>query len=189
MRESYVGDMTEMNLRCLAQLSSLAICSSLILTPTCMADDSDSNRATLRGLPGVFVVVDDLDKSTIRKYCPMDAAQLKTDAELRLRKGGISVLSADQLAKAPGKPILSITVTCSGNEEKSFSSVMLLVGQEVVLARDPTVHMHLTTWSVAGGTGMVRIEELERNTRDKLADQVDKFLNAYLAANAPIRHQ
>jgi hypothetical protein len=175
--------MTKINLRRLARLPSLALCYSLMFMAPCLADDSESSRKTLRGLPGVLVAVNDLDQSTVRKNCPLDAAQLKTDAELRLRKGGISVLSAEQLAKSPGGPVLSINISCTGNEEQSFSVVLVMVSQEVVLARDPSVHLYVTTWSASGGTGMIGIEAIEKSTRDKLADQVDKFLNAYLAAN------
>lgn len=178
--------MIDINLRRLEWLPSLMICSSLMLIAPCLADDSDSSRKTLRGLPGVLVAVDDLDQSTVRNNCPLDAAQLKTDAELRLRKGGISVLSAEQLAKSPGGPVLSINISCTGNEEQSFSAVLVMVSQEVVLARDPNVHLYVTTWSASGGIGMIGIEALEKSTRDKLADQVDKFLNAYLAANASL---
>jgi hypothetical protein len=171
---------------CRLRLPTLAVLSLVLALPLRGGDD-ELSRKSLRGLPGVLVTVDDLEQSTVANCRPPDAVQLRTDVELKLRKAGIAIFSEDQFAKAPGKPGMSVRVVCGASEQEAYGLVELSVTQEVALTRDQSVHLYLVTWSVSGGLGKAKLEGLERTIRDKLGDQVDKFLNAYMAANPPSR--
>ena len=66
--------------------------------------DTEATRATLQGLKGVHVVVEDLDPDVERDG--LTQKQFRTDVELRLRKGGIRVLTREQRRTTPGHPYL-----------------------------------------------------------------------------------
>ena len=59
--------------------------------------DNENTRATLRGLNGVQVVVEDMMKPDIERD-GLTRQQLQTDVELRLRKAGISGLDGTRVA-------------------------------------------------------------------------------------------
>ena len=72
------------------------------------AEDSDASRATLAGLQGVAVVVEDLQPS-VMKYAAksgLSKAQVQQDAEKMLRDAGIRIVAGEDWKKTPGKPLL-----------------------------------------------------------------------------------
>src|SRR2546426_12349826 len=72
------------------------------------ADDGDFARATLRGLQGVYVLIEDLPPESERDGLTMQ--QLQTDVEEQLRYAGIPVLTKDQAFRLPGAPYLYVYV-------------------------------------------------------------------------------
>jgi len=72
------------------------------------AGDSELDRATLRGLQGVDVIVENLTPEVER--AGLTRQQLQTDVELRLRKAGIPLLTSAERVKVPGKPFLGVHV-------------------------------------------------------------------------------
>ena|SRR2546426_8549737 len=72
------------------------------------ADDSEHTRTTLRGLQGVYVIIEDLKPEVER--AGLARQQLQTDAELRLRKAGIRAFTRDEALRVSGRPHLEVNV-------------------------------------------------------------------------------
>src|SRR5262249_38080843 len=79
------------------------------------AQDIEYSRATLRGLEGVRVLVENID--TDAQADGLTQQQLQTAVELQLRKEGIPVLSMTQM---PGTPYLYVAVTAHKDKGHSF---------------------------------------------------------------------
>ena len=77
--------------------------------------------------------------------------------------------------------VIAVDVLKSSDDSWQYS-FDLAVLQNVALLRNPSlVVLGVDTWSV-GGFG--RISKINvRNLRDHIKDDVDKFINAYLAVN------
>ncbi len=140
-------------------------------------DDPD-DRATLKGIAAIQVVVEDLNPDAERDGLTRD--HLQTDMELRLRKAGIRVTSKHEEA---GGSYLYLNVSAVKHNALSVYGyhIRLEFYQRVALARDPRVRTDAVTW-ISGSTGVVSAQRL-RSLRDNVADKVDKFINAYLEQN------
>jgi hypothetical protein len=145
------------------------------------AGDDEYTRATLRGLKGVYVLVEPLRAETER--AGLTKAQIQTDVELRLRKAGIRVLSEKERDETPGSPYLYVNVQVVETNVPLYAfSIDVALMQRVLLERDPKIRSLAETWDTAS-TGMVREDTLRKFPRDSLADKVDAFINAYLTEN------
>ena len=139
---------------------------------------------TLRGLNGVPVVVAPLNDEI--EKAGLTSAIIKQDAELRLRRLGINVLSVEESVNAPGVPCLIIAVEVFPNP-KPFEALYVYhirvnVTQLVSLERHPKVTFSAVTWESVSPYGTVGKDNL-RHLRDVVADGVDQFANEYLAEN------
>ena len=139
--------------------------------------DSPEERATLKGIKAIVVAV---DVNPEAEPHGLSKDQIQTDVELRLRKAGIKVVS---LLSEGGSSFLSVAVAMVKSSDGSVYaySIQLAFNQLTVLMRDPRVPAVATTWSTSyvGLAGFYRVREV----RNILADQVDRFINAYLEQN------
>lgn len=138
-------------------------------------------RESLVGLKGVGILVAPLTPG-VEKY-GLTMQRLQTDAELRLRRNGIKILSDEDLAQEPGGPILIVNVLSKIYEETGLAAVYVKVElkQNVLLKRDPTVVRFCDTWREEG-VMLVLLKDF-KNIREEVKDAVDMFCNDYLAAN------
>jgi len=151
-------------------------------------DDPDVARPTLRGIKGVRVgagVAKDIEEAGLRTDV------IKTDTELKLRLAGIRVLeTAAEFASAPGSPWLFVAVEGVSQKGVYGFSLSVSLSQNVVLERDPSLKpvgefrgakFSAKTWdtTVVG----LQVGNPSDNIRSTVKDLVDKFINAYLAAN------
>jgi len=143
-----------------------------------LGGDHPGTRATLKGLLGVAVLVEDLSEGA--KRAGFDRSTFQTDAELKLRMAGIKVLSEEERSLAAGLASLYVNVHPLAREpgEVAPYSIELALQQLVLLRRDASVVTTATTWSVAS-TGQGRVQDV----RDGLKNHVDKFINAWLSVN------
>jgi hypothetical protein len=142
-------------------------------------DDADT-RPTLRGFSGVYVVVEALSPQIEKEGLTTD--QLQRDAEAKIRTAGVKVLSREEFVKAPGKPYLYVNVSISilrTQITRYIFYVRLEFNQEVSLVKSPGTIVPASTWST-GGWG---IDFSLENIRDIFKNQVEKFIDAYLAVN------
>lgn len=147
--------------------------------------DSELERATLKGLPGVFVLVEQMDPDAERDG--LAQSTLTKDVEQRLRETGIRVLTRPELLATPGKPYLYLrvyAVRATGETAGVYAySISLELKQEVRLTRASPVRSLAATWRATEEVGTVQAARLS-SVRDKVRDMVDQFINAYLAANS-----
>ena len=154
----------------------------LILAAPVFALDRESNRQTLRGLQGVWVLIEDLEPEIERSGLTKN--QIQKDVEGRLREAGIKTLTQEEASKTPGEPYLYVNINLNagkpGDETYSYS-VDIGVIQGVRLQRDPRQKIHAVTWST-GGVGSIKKEFVNRLS-DSVEDLVNVFVKAYLSMN------
>ncbi len=146
-----------------------------------IADFNESERATLEGIKGIYVV-EKISPEAEKDGLTGDL--VRTDVELQLRKSGIRVLTKKEWLEAPGRPYLYVRVFALKYEEMPLYSVDITVAinQLVRLNRDLTVSSVAVTWSNEVN-GIVEDKKMKASVREQLKNLVDKFINDYLAVN------
>ena len=166
----------------------VALTLSILSATTAFAQSEEiRQRETLRGLPGVFVLLEGLGADIKRDG--LTEEQLRTDVEIRLRRAGIRVLTEREAKESPMKPLLLITVKSLKSDPLSklleaniYSfGFFIELRQAASLARMPPNEFLVTTWN-DGAIGFATAKNL-RVIRDGLGDYVDKFANAFLTVN------
>lgn len=154
----------------------------IAVTAPTMAINGKSNLATLQGLKGVGVIIENLplevEKAGLLK------SQLQIEVQFRLRSAGIKVLTREECLKTPGEPYLYINININTSKTESdiypYTIDAMLI-QKVMLVRDPDKIIYAVTWSV-GGVGSVD-KNLIPGLRTNVEGVVDKFINVYLREN------
>ena len=144
-----------------------------------MGGDSEFERATLKGISGVQVLVEGFNESA--KSAGFDIRTFQTDMELKLRLAGIKVLTKKERFAAPGSPLLYLNLNPLSPEEREskFSyAIGLELRQAIRLVRDPNIETLGATWST-GGIGYGGIPYI----REHVKDDMDIFINAWLSVN------
>ena len=162
----------------------LAVMIVLALALTALGQDDPSARATLRGLAGVNVVIEDLPLELDAERAGLTRATLQADTEAQLREAGIRVLNDSEWQTAPGRPWLFVRVrTMRPNAATPVYAYVISVDlmQRTTLARDPSIHAIAMTWTT-GQIGTVGGTHLSR-VRESLRTHVDTFISAYWAVN------
>jgi hypothetical protein len=148
-------------------------------SPASAMDDNESSRRSLKGLRGVSVMT-----TSVRPEFERDGlsrSTIQTDAELKLRQAGIAVVPA-----ASGGAMLYVRVNAIQSDKVpgvyAFSVDVQFI-QVGALVRDQEVPGLMVTWSTSPVIAMVGGARFAASIRDEVRDQVDGFVNAYLAAN------
>ena len=152
------------------------------LGSSAVAINGKSNRATLRGLKGVGVLVENLSPEAEKEG--LSRAQLQADVESKLRKAGIKILTKDESAKVPGEPYLYVNInlnTAKTEDDVYPYSLDILLIQKVSLLRDPKITTYAVTWST-GGVGSIS-KQTVGELRENVKAIVDVFIKAYHAEN------
>jgi hypothetical protein len=160
--------------RIVLALAVAVLTASLALVGRVWADDTPEERATLKGIKAVKVVVRDLHRDA--EADGLTARQLQTDVELRLRQAGITV-------SASAKAYLNATINTSGRESgRYFYVIEVSLTQPIALVRDRKSIIVAATWRV-GNFGDVAAQDVARFVRETVAGQVDLFIRAYREQN------
>ena len=163
-------------------VSIIGIFLSLFLRSSVFSVNGISNRATLRGLKGVGVLVEKLPPEVEKEG--LSADQLQEEIGSKLRNAGIRVLTKEEASGASGEPYLyiNINVNIAKTEADIYSySIDLLFIQKVSLQRDPRLMSYAVTWST-GGVGSIG-KPILNQLRESVNDMVDVFIKAYLSEN------
>jgi hypothetical protein len=158
--------------------AALLLCSVAPAT----ASDSEIDRASLKGLRGVFVLVEDLNPP--EEQAGLKTADVQTDVEEKLKAAGIPLLSKTQDIDTPGMPTLYISVSVASSTTTDLwpFSIDVNLEQQATLKRSPDTFVPTAiTWHV-GSIGAVDKSNI-RSIRDRVNEQVAKFVNAYLKVN------
>lgn len=160
----------------------LAVTLVFSLVSSALAINGRSNRATLRGLKGVGILVEQLPPEVEREGLVRN--QLQMEAESKLRMAGIKVLTREECLKTPGEPYLyiNINVNIAKTESDIYPyTIDVMLIQKVSLLRTPEQITYAVTWST-GGVGSIGKPILSQ-LRDNVEEMVDLFINAYLGEN------
>lgn len=136
---------------------------------------------TLRALPGVYFIVENVSPAAEADGLTTD--QIRRDIELQLRRAGIHIMSEAEWSRTPGKPFLyaRVSLAKSGPRYAYHLEVQLL--QRVKLERYLELPpVQVPTWSAPEEIGVIDAEQLQ-HVRRYLADQMARFITAYLAVN------
>lgn len=153
----------------------VAFAGILSLFPQHDAEASDFGRSvsSLKGLVALKVVVEQLDPKV--EGNGITQKQLETDIELRLRQAGVNVSEQASALLYANVAVLCGDFACAYNISLDLQQAVRLV------MRPDAGTMPAATWN-SGITGLLKGHNLEP-VRKTLKDQVDQFLNSYLAAN------
>jgi hypothetical protein len=180
---------------CIGIAVALAVCAIAIGANSTMpagasdAEDADtqSERLAMAGLPGVRVVVADLNQDF--KSIGLTRELIQSKVELQLRRLGVRVLSKDEWLRSERGPYLHISITGGQMREQqvfyfsadaSLSQVVRTVGTDVVIGG--------ITWE-DGGAGYAGQNVCKKAVLEYIDDKVGMFANEFLAANPPAATQ
>ena len=148
------------------------------------AEDADVSRATLTGLQGVSVVVEELQPNVL-KYAAkfgLSKAQVQQDTEKLLRDGGIRIVAGNDWLKTPGRPVLYISINTHETEKYWYAyDIKVELRQLATLDANPQTKTLAVTWSL-NLTGQANIGTLNVIRQDT-GVIVGRFVQAWKAVN------
>jgi hypothetical protein len=145
------------------------------------ADDGDLARATLQGLQGVYILIEDVTPEMAR--AGLTTQQLHAEVERQLRHAGIPVLTKDQAFRLQGAPYLYVYVHLLPHPiGLMVYSILVEVNQRASLDRNGA-SAYVSTWSVQrfGTVGSRHLATI----RDDVRGQIDYFITIYSSVNSP----
>ena len=148
------------------------------------AEDSEVSRATLAGIQGLSVVVEEVQPN-VQKYAAkfgLSGAQIRRDVEQKLREGGLRVVEGNDWLAIPGRPALCVNVNTHETEKYWYAyDIKLELRQLAVLEANPHVKTLAGTWSISI-TGLANIGNLNLIRQD-VGVLTERFLGAWKAVN------
>jgi hypothetical protein len=160
---------------------SLLILISLVAVAS--ASDDKTDRATLKGIKSVCVVVEGTDQA----HSKLSKEQLQTDIEGKLKQAGISIdKSGTTCLYLNVRALQAIGRQAIRRKEKPIPlyaiDVRLEFLQTVALTRDPAAKTYAPTWSTAN-MATVASDDLGKTALEITKSLVDQFVTAYKSVN------
>lgn len=143
------------------------------------ASSQNWRRKYLEGVPGVHVLVNPIDPEA-GKY-GLTKENVQNDTELLLRQYGVKILSREEAIETDSYPRLFVSVNIHINDTIAAIAIEVELVEEVILQRKPPKLCPATIWET-GYFGLVSTRILGE-VRKNVKDQVEIFINNYLAAN------
>lgn len=147
------------------------------------AEDSEASRRTLKGLTGVYVIVEEFQPNLLKyeKYTTQfgpNKESCRQEVERKLKEAGMRAFSAQEWQKTPGRPVLYVNVNTHETEKYWFSyDIKLELRQRVVLEAHPEIKVLADTWSL-NVTGMTNIGNLKQIRQD-LGRLLTRFIQGW----------
>jgi hypothetical protein len=139
------------------------------------AEDKELTRLTLRGIKGVYVVIESIEPEI--ENLGLTQAQIRADVEAKLREASITI--APDFQRGLPAVYLYVQVLRPEKINRLFYSISLSLLQNVVLERDPNVKTNTDTW-------LVRVLGMSSGTeaiRSDIRSLLDQFIEEYRKAN------
>jgi len=158
----------------------------ILITLACLdlsfAQTRDQQRESLRGLPGVEVVIDELKGDA--QADGLSQESIRAAVELILRSKGIRVLTPAERSETPSKPSLYVSVGTDkqGSGHYSFS-VKVELYQAVSLVQRSQHIMPAPTWFTPGKLRTVAQQNVRLWIINSIEPLVRDFANDFLAVN------
>ncbi len=152
-------------------------CLDLRTTQAASPEELDS----LRGLPGVRVVIEDIDLDAQADGLSQEA--IRTAVELILHSSDIRVLTQSESFKTPPEPHLYVRVAILADNNSGYAlSALVELHQRASLLHRPQRKMSTATWSIRS-IGIVGRNQIRSVIAKMIEPQVKEFANDFLAAN------
>jgi hypothetical protein len=164
----------------LLSLAAMAF-ASMAFASMAFASDDKTDRASLRGIKAVCLVVEVTDQGQGAGSGP-NQEQLQSEVRDRLRSAGIP-LDKDSTT-CLYLNVRPLPAMGKNNKPVGLYAIdfKLEFMQAATLARDPTIRTYATTWSLAN-LANVPAQDIEHTTRDISIDLINKFIKAYQSVN------
>ena len=164
----------------------LLVCFTSVCNVCVAADDGlPSDERSLKGLTGVWVVVEELGKDAA--IAGVKQSTIATAVELRLRRNGIRVLNKAEIRKTVAHPFLYINVNVGGIRRGERVTGFVSYVDVELSQTVKTVHGHTiraTTWK----RGRMFFNPDGAGIRQAIMrivnENTDQFSNAFLKANS-----
>jgi hypothetical protein len=158
----------------------------MLMTLACcdlsFAQTRDQQRESLRGLPGVEVVVDDI--KTDAQVDGLSQESIRAAVELILRSKGIRVLAQSERSEMPFKPSLYVSIGTDKQTSGHYSfSVRVELYQSVALVHRSQHIMPAPTWFTPGKLRTVAQQNVRLWIINSIEPLVKEFANDFLAVN------
>jgi hypothetical protein len=164
------------------QFGTIAFATALVLAPIHNSNATLSQAEAMRSLAGLTlipVVVEELDSEA--QADGLTRLQIQTECELRLRRAGIVVPVDEQRTEDQPYLYVYVNVFPANSNTQYIYNANLEFRQRVSLLRSRSISVLATTWNT-GTTGIVLRQNLKK-VQASVAELMDEFMNAYLAAN------
>jgi len=139
------------------------------------------SRESLRGIPGLRVVVEDISPDASAGGLSEDA--IRTASERTLHSKGIRVLTNTERTRSGSAPYLYINVNTLKEELGLYAYAVNVDLKQIVGLSIKGKHAWGATWS-ASVVGMVREESLSQIIADGIEPLVQDFANDFLSVNS-----
>ena len=157
-----------------------ALLVSVILSAEVWGVSSEYERQTLRGLQGIWVVVEDLPPEVERRGLTRE--KILSDVEQKLRGAGIKLLNRNMCIVTPGRPQLYVNVrTFKPGEANGYAYYNSIDLRQVVDLERNQLRTFSPTWS-RYSAGIVSENQLDL-IRDDMRQMVDVFVDTWLTVN------
>ena len=138
-------------------------------------------QETLRGLPGVRLIVEKIDAEVERDGLTTDL--VRTAAETRLQTAGIRLLSKDEATMTQGRPTIQIVVQTARSDSLYAYCAEVSVWQEMVpIHRQTSMPVWVRSWVTENMVGIKSHNNIHV-LKKTVEDLVDEFIRAYVAVN------
>ena len=157
-----------------------------------LALDDETDTQSLTGLQGILVTILPINPDAERNGLKRE--QILIDVELRLRKAGIKILTDREISETRDFPYLQVNINAvkgKNSEPYSYDIKVELYKQDILNPEDVeeangdmgfAMLFPIKIWS-SGLTGSIPSGDLKNSVQKYIDDLVDKFINAYRAAN------
>lgn len=151
------------------------------VAPSTTQADLGYTDKPLTGLKGVAVIVEEIQGDATKDG--LDISQLKTDAELRVRKAGITVYDARTNPNDDNEAALYINVNPLKDDSGLYAfSIQVSLLELVRLGRTVPKLSQAQTWH-SDSVGIVGRINMATSIRQYVSDKEDVFINDYMAQN------
>jgi hypothetical protein len=140
-----------------------------------------TGRDTLRGLPGVEVIVEPIEPALERDG--LAAATIRADLTARLQAAGIAVYRSQNENPSPAKTYVYAQVTAAPTGQGYAVAVQLQVRQSLRSLISTAVIVDAVTWDQHTVMTAPRRQDLA-GVRDVLREQVNQFIEDWSAVHA-----
>jgi hypothetical protein len=159
----------------------LLVTCAVAASATAAVAQTESEIQTLRGLPGVGVVVAGLPERSTTAPNLLTLGEVQAAVEAQLREARIRVLSRGEVATTPSRPFIQLDfgfLSARGDVRVYILQITLWQAAVLKSGRESPVRTYLSAnaeWTKAADT--------DRRLREAVKQEVSRFINAWGIAN------